>query len=836
MSRSRFLSLIVIFVVVFSATSCNFPSNKNNSGPSLQENQTFQSLESASVTLSNTGGEITLEGANVTLEGISSSEGSIVTLEMYDSTLLADEINQAEGNGFLLKDIPDSFSGIIKVQLTIPENVLKEYEKGKGKGTLFLQMGTYAYAPSSEGTKFDLSPYHDATIDIEEGSITAEFDFSKPLVYNSPSKFAKPGRPGFNADILSTSWWESTPRQMLFKVTYGLYELSTRADIFNITWSNKHDYVGGVVDMLLESKRLLEEDDMGFVLDQELNVYVKNCDTRDSKFSVGTIGFGEIKECDGQFAVKYGGLSVYMTINPRLLAAGKENELKATIAHELMHYAQYLVYKDYPEALSFESIDEASAVWFESYALNNNNWMSPLADQQKDFIYTPWLFDPNFARSGGYGASWFIDDIATYNSAAVIREAYSSDNKNGLDAWRNGITRATGIDYSDAFRSFLQEYLLNPSGLSTDLGNLASFGELNDQRIMITYDNNTFAMNFEPIGSLKSSVKPKLTTGKLYAPGEVNTPPSITITRSLNAFNGFMVIVGFPSNIHEDMQASMPLSISVSGSDPERTGVMIYGLGAESSLSGAVGINDYVSPILAGKSTTIESFGAEGGDAQFNRIAIIMFNDNWTKLDASPLSVTISYGSSEREYTGDAYATEWKYDANACFVEESCFPPYNPPACYQPPYLTGGVCTDCGMGEGNNTTLDFPCAIQLPEWCYSSYDGCTACSGGRDFTLFGSYGSQAFLINKLVKDSNGLITFVELQWIDVIGEPTITGDQDNFTATFSVKDSTGEAKGTLTMTGSLSDTGGGGSWSLSHECTGENTVTGTWDVTSNNSY
>ncbi|MDP2844100.1 MAG: hypothetical protein Q8O06_10760, partial [Acetobacterium sp.] len=318
MSRSRFLSSIVIFVVVFSATSCNFPSNKNNSGPSLQENQTFQSLESASVTLSNTGGEITLEGANVTLEGISSSEGSIVTLEMYDSTLLADEINQAEGNGFLLKDIPDSFSGIIKVQLTIPENVLNEYEKGKGKGTLFLQMGTYAYAPSSEGMKFDLSPYHDATIDVEEGSITAEFDFSKPLVYNSPSKFAKPGRPGFNADILSTSWWESTPRQMLFKVTYGLYELSTRADIFNITWSNKHDYVGGVVDMLLESKRLLEEDDMGFVLDQELNVYVKNCDTRDSKFSVGTIGFGEIKECDGQFAVKYGGLSVYMTINPRL--------------------------------------------------------------------------------------------------------------------------------------------------------------------------------------------------------------------------------------------------------------------------------------------------------------------------------------------------------------------------------------------------------------------------------------------------------------------------------------------------------------------------------------
>jgi hypothetical protein len=141
------------------------------------------------------------------------------------------------------------------------------------------------------------------------------------------------------------------------------------------------------------------------------------------------------------------------------------------------------------------------------------------------------------------------------------------------------------------------------------------------------------------------------------------------------------------------------------------------------------------------------------------------------------------------------------------------------------------------MGGGDdNGSIVLPCTVQLPEWCYNSYDGCTACSGGKDFTLFGSYGSQAFLINQLVKDSNGQISFIELQWIDVIGEPTISGGQDNFTATFSVRDSTGEAKGTLTMTGSLSDTGGGGSWSLGHECTGENTVTGTWDVSSSNGY
>ena len=823
MNRRRFIFMLIALTLIASITSCKFPTKNNPGSSNAQKTMLYTALDSTSVPLNSGEVKAVLGGIDITIEGGNKDSAAVVTLEEYDNSLFKNEASIADGKGFLLKDLPADFSGRIKVSLDIPEDVLKAYEKQKSDRAITLLLGQYVFSPSMGSVNFQTQAFPDVVVDLQSKKITVELDFSTQMAYASQSKMANLRPTGIQKGLFNPQWWETTPKHLFFKVTAGVLENKTTVGNFTIHFP-KNLSAGAVVDALRESKEKLESDALNFELDQELHVYIEDCDSKDSKFSIGTWGFGSVIECDGQFSLSRLG-NPYVVISPKIFAQGMEKQLLATVGHELMHFAQYLVYQDYPLIESFETLDESTAVWFESYLLEDPNWMSPLAEQQIDFIYSPWWFATGkIARTGGYGASWFVDDIATVYGADFIREAYSSDNKDGHDAWRNGVERVSGFPISEMFRAFLQEYLLNPEGVSTNLGALARFAQLNDQKIILKFDAATMSVNFQALDSIPETANVTPIPGTINSTGEMNEAPAISISRDLNAMNGYMFIVNFLKQSPAELQTPRPLTVSVSGADAEYTGMMVYGIPAGAPLSSAALIADSINPIFSGGSLTIPNFGASGGGATYDRVAVIMFNDNWAKIDPTTVTVTVTYGSSGKEFSGDGYATAWNYDENVCYLEETCHPPLEPPACYKPPDFSGG-----GGGGGDDAKPVLPCTIKLPEFCYGN-QGCGACAGGNNFIHIGRYNDhRVFLIESLKLDADGQLTDIGILWLNVVGPPSVTSGPNGFEISFVIMDSTDQPKGYLKMQGTFNASGGGGTWVAGHECTGD-AVSGTWSV------
>jgi len=509
--KKFFVILSVFSCFVLLLTSCNILKMTSQAEGISQEQIDQYSVPLQTQTVNITDGEAqgSLQDLTVSVSGTSTG-GNTFTLAEYDARVHPEVDSIKESQAYVIQDLPQDFSGTLDVSIKIPDNIYRSVnlDNPDRKNDIILWVGTESYAPSTGGQVFNFVPVMDAEIDPVDQVVTTSYSFESNPVVSAPqennSTVTEDSRldSGQEEDVVQYSgdssndtntqthkipmpppisrilpdYWTTTPKNLYFKVTEG-YKWDSTTD-GNFTYYFKRDtYVGAVIDDIKEAREVMEND-LGFILNEPISIYIYNMDSRKYIF------FGDESSPDGSY--NYNPVTGHTICYHKKLLEGDPGLLKATVGHELMHFGQTIITNGYALADTFPTIDEATAVWFESYLLGDPNWMSAVTDPFFNFVHSPWWFsEGKVAIQYGYGASWFAEDIINQYGVDFVKLAYAKTNQDGTAAWRFGATHVSGFDdFNQIFRGFLSEYMLNPANLSKKLASLASFENINNEKIV----------------------------------------------------------------------------------------------------------------------------------------------------------------------------------------------------------------------------------------------------------------------------------------------------------------------------------------------------------------
>ncbi len=376
---------------------------------------------------------------------------------------------ESQSSLFGVEGIPLDFNGNLQARITLPEKFLKELDRSDPGAAekLSFYFGTYGYAPSAGGFSFGMFPV-DAHVDLAAGVADLQVQVSESFSMVA-SKLAAPAQidfSQFSAQLL-------TEHNFYFLIRNDGGRQIATSEHFKVYYPASISST--VISPLMDDLELARADikGLGFPWRSEEDnlkfpVYIEDCD------ALEYIYWGAAtSECYGKFdySTIYG---FHMILHPRTINSDLQT-LKATVGHELMHYAQTITHlNDLGYTLSsmartdgvyaWTMLDEATAVWYEKRITGDPNWLPDVAVLEAEFYRKPWYFetDKMETQSAGYGASWFVRYLADTIGEGFILQAYlGTGATNGKDALASSIFTSAGTTPQTQFTKFLPAYLLD---------------------------------------------------------------------------------------------------------------------------------------------------------------------------------------------------------------------------------------------------------------------------------------------------------------------------------------------------------------------------------------
>lgn len=829
------INLVILFILVAGLllSSCK-PANSQLSTGGKQ-------IQLKQIELSSQGGSYELGEAKFIFNPNNLTKPTSINLREIGNPYQADETVVARSNVFLIDGLPLDFQGTLQLSMKIPKTILSELDKKDPASAerVKLVMWSTAYSQTSGGFTYSSRPV-DAIVDIAGAVISTTTNLEKITAMSPRVKLASLSRAqNANGDLVPSIGYSIEVEKKSAKYYESdNFRVYVRA---NISPSSAQSLLTE-----LESARS-KIISLGFSFGpfnsgSKFPVYIKDCDYYSGPLPLT----GEITQKDGGFIFTWYSSSIeggsYLEIHPRVVS-GDTQRMQAVIGHELMHYAQLVTYFNRPTSVwnDYAMLDEAVAVWFESLATNNDQWLASVAsDDSVEFIKTPW-FNPassSQAAVSGYGVSWFIHYLVKEFGSSFILTAYSGGYDNSSQALKNGLSQTySGAELQKEFLKFLPAYIITTASINPALAELDSLRSLRTPNITLAANPvNNFMLNFKP-NKIASHMKLGQVFEGTYLPGYSFTPPpTITLTKELNNLNGFMF------SVEADPISTMICpagNLTISYDNPaEGTGLMVFTLSSKMDFGRAkvvVGPEEAVNGSDSPK-INIPGFGDPSCGGTTPQVAILLYNINASEgSNASrSMSVTLTYnlmpGEILAQFNDGVNALIPKDSSLVCAnPPEFCVETYNP--CPPDPAAGGCAAGQCGMGEGEGISGDYPTCPQKPDYCYScSPNYCAALlSAGND-----SLSDDYFRYNssfKILLNSDQIVTAMEMQGFSGF-MPTLLELKSTRAGSFGSKWSIvwpncqGKNPGYLIIEGS-NNNGWNGTWTIGHDAIGP-TLSGTW--------
>lgn len=794
--KSPFLRLVSLFcVMVLLISSCNLPSKTTTEIGSVKKSTTVE--------LTSSGAAVELDELAANLSGSSVSGGATLTINRVASEPLEDEQILAQSDTYEITNLPVDFNGEISVVLEIPKEIIASLDKTDPDRAqkVSLMAGLDAYSRTAGGEVNLFLPVMDAQVDLDAKTITATLRAESNAQANRGAKLASriPG-----SKFPQFSYWDVTPNNVRFKVVTNLLSwnhtsYATDHGSYNLYFQGG-DF-GASLDALMNAIDKTEE------ALKELNFTPVPLD-----IYVGNPGSGN----DGVFSYSsYYGYNI--TLRPTLVKGEKPNEPLLTFGHEMMHYMQILSYPNGVDWDSFTSLDEATAVWFESFVIGNENYRSGLADEHlTTAMHTPWFSGGSLEmQRAGYGASWYVQYLTRNYGTDFIKQAYNGTHMTGQVSWSMGMMETFNELNEREFPKFLADLYFHPENVSSGLTESGGFyGDLFKNYIMLKKTDDvqvSFSPHSEGIPK-DAQTTVDLLSGSISGerppdPYTIEPAPTLTLSRTLSPWNGYAFSIKMDASLHpyDEGQLDVRLTNGNAGS-----GLMIFAVPLQGFLNDAVAIKGPVE-VMTGESfdpVVVSSVSTVNNTGKYKEVFFILFNAG--DADA-PMTVQVEFKPVQSTLLrGTLNPTNMMFRENPCAALSSCYPYANPPSCVG----DGG-----GGGEGedcrdtNSCTAYLPCPV-VPEFCY----WCSLSRGAGQFAgaYLDSGPSLAFTLNK-----NGEIEPFESPFTYQPVNPDIQyGSGGTFTMTWTENDSDQQPNITVTIQGTIDHSGGSGSWRFDYSGVG----------------
>ncbi|MHB8089486.1 MAG: hypothetical protein ACYDH2_14685, partial [Anaerolineaceae bacterium] len=474
---------------------------------------------------------------------------------------------------------------------------------------------------------------------------------------------------------------------------------------------------------------------------------------------------------------------------------------------EMMHYMQILSYPNGVDWDTFTSLDEATAVWFESFVSNNENYRSGLADEHlSTALNTSWFTGGSKEmQRAGYGASWYVQYLVKNYGADFIRMAYSGTHMTGQASWSLGMMESFGEPNEREYPKFLAELFLHPENVSSGLTEAGGYyGDIFKNYLFIKKLNDVQVTYFAYEEGIPKDEQTSISIQSGSISGErppdpytIEPVPTLSLTRTLNPWNGYAFSIKMDSSLHPYDEGQ--LDVMLYGGNPG-SGMMIFAVPLEGRLNDAVAIKgpdavvtgEEITPTVVSSVSTINNTG------KYKEVFFILYNagdseSNMTvQVEFKPIQSTLLRGTLN--------PTNKMFSDNPCSALSNCSPYTNPPSCVS--NGGGGGGGDC---EPNCLAEPLPCPV-VPEFCY----WCSQTNGAAQYA--GAYvdggPSLAFVLNK-----SGEIEPFESPFNYQLVTPDIQyGSDGSFTMTWTENDINQQPYITITIQGKVDQSGGTGTW------------------------
>jgi hypothetical protein len=390
-----------------------------------------------------------------------------------------------------------------------------------------------------------------------------------------------------------------------------------------------------------------------------------------------------------------------------------DQNISATLAHELLHVAHFEDH--YRNSKKFDWLDEASAVWFETYYMKERfqvDYYSDLISANADFLtYSQYNPPTDKSRQVGYGASTFLRFMTDRYGNELVKSFYVAG-KSG-PAVLNDALDQSGTDIENEWRDFLDKIVMEPESYFPDPAKVDEI--MTRQNVLIKASSNGNGFDLE--GQATKSLNLNSTAGSIDANGAMVSPLMMHLEMNMNEIQTNPFVIKFASGNATDLKGTLEISVNSS----EWAGVMVFGVepGAPVVTGGARlgGAMDYLSSdgFAGGPYMEVKNFGSK--DSKYASLLLIPFNAHGTDAGDSQGQVTIdlvfspSGGSPMTLYSNHMDQLEQFIDNSQCHLS-NCVNTTNP-------CPVESACGDggCGMGEGNDE--DYPPCEPSPDWCYS---------------------------------------------------------------------------------------------------------------------
>jgi len=595
---------------------------------------------------------------------------------------------------YILENFPQDFQGTVEFRFSLPQEVVDENTNHPDEYTLYALVGSTPYP--DQLSMMDAAVPLDVDIDQESGEaiLVLEGGGGEPSFYRS-SGLSQDGtyvQDGVTVQIRS-SWGQ---------IVYA------ETDHFILKTYDYRDNSTSTV-LLAELEKVFHTiQDMGigmgkFASDDKIKVYLKPMKGKD-----GAMGASLFTD-------------PYITINSLSLELNDDgslselsNNVRATIAHETFHIAQYLDHGSYDE--EFLWLDEATASWFEIYYLETHygvsGHLSDISGANSDFFLFSQYNAPEEERGEvGYGAAIYYDYLFEQYGLELIRGLFVEG------------TSAEEVMYSvlNEFNSvmtyhwtlFLEKLAQRPAELTPEAGKIEAVLSQNVVLIAEEEAEEENEENTKLTANTNADLNLATTEGRINPDGQTIKPLEFSFSVPLKELQAYPMLIR--SNRKSPPQNPGQLVIEVDA--PDFAGVMVFATITDSIGIGTqmlAGEQDYLTAgDFAGPSTlTINGFGSEE-DPTYRQVLLLPFNAD-TKAsgeDAELITITVTFAPSAPPYqmVSDSMSVTRHIPEDVC----NKMPPGADSCVDDPPCSKNG-----GSSSGGVITDDMTACLEIPDWCY----------------------------------------------------------------------------------------------------------------------
>lgn len=600
-----------------------------------------------------------------------------IRLEVYREGSQPGYLEEGEESGaaYSLSGPLEELNGEITFSVALSEEELAAARDGSG-GLVKEEMG---YATSAGEALHVLAL--PTTVDRESGTATAALRFEGG---GAAGALPRTGAAALLHVLSSALALQEAPAQQI-SVRYlpGLIYDAYRSDHFQVSFIRKlHDSASALAAVQILEEQYQKISDLGFLFNpgERINVTVMY-----------------LEGAAGLFVADMRG-SAYTVIqlNSKYFRGGgsfDQQELAATIGHELMHLAQFSMDPRYAYTKSrFPGpvlwMDEAIATWYEPLALGDPAYIPQNANRNVNFVSQPLLSptaDRSQAQDHGYGASFFIQFLTRKYGDQLPGEIYQqiADGAGTASEALELALRPYAAELDLEWREFIQVYFSDPAFFhnpnAPDIATITMKAENGAQA-------GVYNTQFEPGSSMRPRVVDRID-------GTLPTGKSVTIqveyTQPAMTASGFVLGISGSDGSQQAFYSPGYVTIATDARKGSGVIVMAYDEGAQAyyPLAGApYGFISAGDPNSNnGHQYTLDHFGPAAGGGWHQRLLILPFNHHADPTDPGdpiPMTIQIQYWGQGIAPTAEPPSLDaWPTETPFVILDEPTPPPASSHAC-----------------------------------------------------------------------------------------------------------------------------------------------------------